>query len=1223
MTDEAALHRDNNIDIRLIQPEAGQSPINKLETALVGLLVNDVVESLTDRAGGDHPHPWTPQQKVRIGYLAYTITPPPPTDGSTSGDDEPLETPSLSTPAGVLPASAPRPIDNHSVIGFDFVVNPSEDELTLDCKVDYAMYQMLWPDLSTLQEEARAALVVSSRRTSPVSGTTSDQLEDGDTELEDTGDGPRTADTSSRPARRRPSVRVRPTWRRYDRSVRLQIVVDLTDLDEMIVSSRDIPGGDPLLEDASLAVSTHYALHNAARKLAQSQTLAAREAAEDLATVSAALNRRLDASWAPARTEPELTVIAVPTTDGQVAVSVSLVNRTEVDSAPFQDLALYDASVDVAVIRGGVLESQRLGFAHDDPRYSEAATVGGRGRGCVARTSPDQPGHIWSDALPIYVQPHTQPADVQGANLKYESMAGDPRTTLNSIILAMEQFERNWTNPTEYEDDPAFFEKLQRQFHDEVSRFELGCDLLQKDPDLALAFCLANKAFARANPEPDSGWRLFQLVFIVSQLAGIAVRRNPEDQRLRAELDAVDVLWFPTGGGKTEAYLGLIATALFFDRLRGKHRGTTAWLLFPLRMLSVQQLARMEKVLHNAEEIRVQEGIPGDSFTLGYLVGSNNTPNKLTPYAQSSWWPGLASFSSWSQAERDLRRLVGACSNCGNQDSVGLDTDLTGQRLLHVCRECGHVLAIHASDEEVFRYLSSVIVSTVDKMASFAYNGEFTSFNHGPKHYCPSHGYYSFGGCRAVGCSLPDAGVPEFLDPTPALWIQDELHLVREELGVFASHYHTLLAELSVHAGHLPSKILTATATIEQYEDQLRQVYGRRPRMFPTGGPTLSGSFYTRETGDVRRVYLGIMPAGGGTAKVDLAGQLQSLLIERIHMLTDSPDYLQTYLASKGIDATIGQILDSLFNYELTLGYVNNKTHGVNILDDIHSLSDLMIHKGTDRIVSEFLSGETPIGELARVVAAVTGATRTSVKRSERYRALVGTSVVSHGIDLARLNLQVVAGMPSSYAHYIQATSRAGRSHVGLVVSVFDRFNRREMSVFHSFLTSHRALERMVEPVPVNRFAARAVERTLPGIVCSLLWDEAYGDSSAPVQGIGMTRRFQPWWNSVAATLNPSMTVRIRHAYDSLVAGVNPVQAERQLADAAEDRWNLERQRMQMFDADFLTHLFTHHAMTSLRDVSTPVEFAGGSQAQTAIEHLLGTQSGSTEERAAENSESQ
>jgi hypothetical protein len=444
-----------------------------------------------------------------------------------------------------------------------------------------------------------------------------------------------------------------------------------------------------------------------------------------------------------------------------------------------------------------------------------------------------------------------------------------------------------------------------------------------------------------------------------------------------------------------------------------------------------------------------------------------------------------------------------------------------------------------------------------------------------------------------------------FKDPVPSLWIQDELHLVREDLGVFAGHYHTLLAELATGAGLQPSKVIAATATIEQYEDQLRQVYGREPRLFPIGGPTLKRSFYSEEIDDVRRVYLGVMPSGGGTAKVDLATDTTRFVIERVHELTDDPSILVDVLAGQGITMSAADVQRRLFDYELALAYVNSKAHGVAIFDDILRLSQDLIEKDSDRILAHYVMGETPLSELASVVAHVQSSS-TEVPRAERIRALVGTAVISHGVDLDRLNFEILAGMPSSYAEYIQATARAGRRHVGLVVSTFDRNNRRETSMYQSFMTTHAALERMVAPVPVNRFATRAVERTLPGIVCALLWDETRNPRWSEIDSISLTRRFEKWWNANAANLMPILTERIARAYRCPVPDVSRFLDEQKLVGDAQRRWeDVERQRMQQWQAEYLTELFTRPAMTSLRDVDPPVDFSGGNRSQQIVERIL------------------
>ncbi|TDV41689.1 DEAD/DEAH box helicase [Actinophytocola oryzae] len=1141
---------------------ASQGSANRAEEILVHHILQDLVEALTDRSGGDHPFPWSPEQKVCVGVLGVTITPPPAVTGSSSaapngGEDS----------AGTTPSATAPPVENRGVIGLDFVVDgtPATVDLTID--VDYAIYQQLLPAFTDVSAEAarRAAAAV----TNP---------------------------------RRRPTVPLSPTWRRDQRHVTLSLLLPVTGNEHTITSS-ELSGGCPLATDATKAVANHYTDPAALWKLTNNQTLPVAAASGTEAAFRQAVGARRDVSWIPVAPVPRLTVSTLPTVDGNTAVSVSITNALELPARDLQDLSLYDTKISVTVNAPALLP-RRLGFADDDCRYAGFATVPGRGRGCVARAG-DAPNVVVAETLPIHTQYHANSA--QPVDISFGNLAANWAAALPALALEMRAFHHGWDfSAARTPDERLQIEDLRDRFEAEVQRFVLGLDLLRADPNLARAFELANNAFADSRGS-TAQWRLFQLVFIVSELAALAGRENPTDPRLRGELDAVDVLWFPTGGGKTEAYLGLIIVALFYDRLRGKQRGTSAWLLFPLRMLSVQQLSRVNEILHHADAARTAENLRGDAFTLGYFVGAGNTPNRLAYPDAHGWWPGLMEFAQWSEPDRDTKRLVGACPACSNKNSIGLDVDLADQRLLHRCRACGHILPIHASDDEVTRYQSSVIVSTVDKICAFARNGQLTAINRGPRAKCPQHGWYTHKSCIAKDCSAPPAthtAPTGFKDPTPALWIQDELHLVREELGVFAAHYHTLLAELARGAGNEPSKIIAATATIEQFEDQLSQVYGRRPRMFPTGGGTLARSFYTTTTDDVRRIYLGVLPAGGGTVKVDLAGIVTARIIERIHHLTDDPAPLLATMTAVGVTRTVTEARSMLFYYELALAYVNSKAHGVAILDDLNRLSEHLINSGTDRVRSEYLSGETSLGELAAIVAAIQDS-NSRTRRADRIRGLVGTSVVSHGVDLDRLNFEILAGMPPSYAHYIQATARAGRSHVGLVIDIFDRANRRETSMYQSFFTTHAALERMVEPVPVNRFASRAVERTLPGIVCALLWDETRAATWGTTEDIRTTRRFRDWWNARATNFLPQVADRLARAYRCPVPDPAMAADEQRLVDDAMRRWDqIERPRIQQWQSDYLTDLFTSPAMTSLRDVDPPAEFRGGNRAEQVISRL-------------------
>jgi hypothetical protein len=404
----------------------------------------------------------------------------------------------------------------------------------------------------------------------------------------------------------------------------------------------------------------------------------------------------------------------------------------------------------------------------------------------------------------------------------------------------------------------------------------------------------------------------------------------------------------------------------------------------------------------------------------------------------------------------------------------------------------------------------------------------------------------------------------------------------------------------------MPSKILAASATIEQYEDQLRQIYGRRPRSFPVPGFERTRSFYLADEPHTRRLYVGVLPHY--RRKADVAAILQTRLLQEVATLQDE--------AVEGASrfATLGhRVEDVLFDYETSLAYVNSKIHGDQISDEIGRLSDLWGDREKDRISYRVLTGQVKIADLAEPISRIEQDTL-SVPRAQRIRALIGTSVVSHGVDLERLNVLVMAGLPPRVADYIQATSRAGRVHAGLVVTVFDTFSRRERSAFTNFVSFHRFLDRMVEPVPVNKYAYFAADRTLPGIALALLWDLCRDPQlDGPDEGIRKTRSLQPWWNRSGPKLRPILRKRLIATYRTAIVGLAESTLEDELVERVLNRWdNHELPAMQRFDHDRSTQLFRERVLSSFRDVDEPVDFAALPHAAEAYESLTGTGERST-----------
>lgn len=1159
-----------------MSPASAETEPGRNERRFVNDLAAEVRCLLTDREGERHPPPWEPRQHVVVGVLPATVAPAPPI---ASGDDDEDSDEALEgtdpTVASIDELLSGRGAGGPS-IGMTFVVS-SDDPITVTASLDFAIYVEEYATLNELREHVAHA------------STTRDHSQE---------DGAATPDPSSGNTSSRRRVTVLGAWRRIpislqDLKLRISLDETHTELDQ------------PIDKAVKRAIDRHFDSPSAARPFPTRTRTISMEDLTDDAAYTAALQAKHDPDYEPVYPRVRLTGFAQPLEEGRSLVNVSVTNASVLSAYPFQDLYLYDCRLSLTVAQPAEIQKQRFHLAPRDYRFREVADVWGQGNACVVTRNDS--GELVAETLPVFAQPVIEPRTDHVAPAKWGDIADDPRTTLDAIEAAMRDYLQEWDSFIQgSEPDIAAESSIDRaRFQQEIERFRLGRRAMRGDERLERAFRLANQAFSRANAHKDyDSWHLFQIVYLVSHLPDLAAREHRGDSAFKRELDFADVLWVPTGGGKTEAYLGLLAVALLYDRLRGKTKGVTAWLKFPLRMLSVQQLSRVLRILIEIEKIRLEEldGV-GSPFELGYLVGGTNTPNRLDP--KKEWWPGIEDAAKVDAGTFDKRRLLAECPYC-DKEEIGLRVDAERRRLQHVCGACGVVLPLHMSDEEIYRFMPSVLVGTVDKLTGLSWFGEFVQFSHGARWSCPDHGYFTF--ARTKRCLAGDRCARKpvdytreeaWYDPVPALIIQDEMHLLKEELGAFDAHYEGALAEIQTSAGvGLPSKVLAASATIEQYEDQMRQVYGRAPRSFPTPGFERARSFYSQETDDTRRLYLGVMPHY--RRKADVAGMIQQRLLADVSSLQDEAAYTD--------DGPPSALVEMLFNYELSLAYVNSKIHGDQIADDLRELDQLFADRGQDHLSMRVLTGDVRIADLAEPISRIEKDTL-GTPRSDRIRALVGTSVVSHGVDLERLNLLVMAGLPPTVADYIQASSRSGRTHVGLVVTVFDAFQKRETSTFVNFLSFHQFLDRMVAPVPVNKYAYFGADRTLPGIVMALLWDLARDPSlEGPQEGIRQTRSLQAWWNGYANRLKPLLTERLERSYGSLVGGVNDRVLEEELITRVLQRWeNHELPSIRQFNQDWTTELFRLRVLSSFRDVDEAVGFPPMYLSAEALDRLTST----------------
>lgn len=1221
---------------------------NRREAGVVDWLIDRLALRLADRTDVRHSPPWEPRANVLLGVLEpIWVQPPPVANGDSDGEGDENKAAHANTGSDPVEQVAVETGDVPA-LGLNFRVRASEtDVIQLDVDVAFALYL---EEIATLAEQrtylGATETEVSSAPTTdagatPAPDAAADASLDAATAAADavidpsvTGAAEQAAspaaqapgdDASSGRSRRKRERKTRllGAWRRRDvevPSARLVVPLDGTvvELQSQV---------DQIVRDV---VDDHYASPIAMRPLRTKRNELPRAALADEASFEAALNEVLDKDWKPtAYPDLELTAFAQPLGGGEYLVTVALRNMTQTEGRQQQDMTAYDCRIAVHPTAATPILPQRFDLAPDDYQLAALADVIGHGTGCVAVATPA--GGIRSETLPTHIQSVIEPRDDHVIPPRWDELSQDPTAILASIQVAMEDYQGDFERFVADVEGQPHHDEAKRdldQFSDELRRFRLGRRAMRDDPRLAQAFQLANETFALANAgRPFATWRLFQLVYIVTHLPALAARES-NDADYRRELDHVDVLWFPAGGGKTEAYLGLIVTALFYDRLRGKNAGVTTWLRFPLRMLSVQQVFRMLRVLVVAEDLRRERHIgsgSADPFALGYLVGSGGTPNRLGQYP-SAWWRGwdverrLAQRGEFSAVHED-DRIVTKCPYCG-QEEVALVLDEAAVRVVHRCQAsgCGRELPLQVTDEEVYRALPSIVISTVDKLTGYSWFPEFTAFSRGPRYRCPQHGYFSvpFAGTCPVGpelCPPPRRGVayeavPAVKDPVPALTVQDEMHLLKEELGAFSGHYEGLIAELQRGGpSGLPSKVLAASATIEQYEDQLRQVYGRIPRAFPSRGFERGRTFYIQTTPDMRRTFVGVLPHY--RRKADVAAIIQAELLRAVTEVEDANDpFAELGLSADLWDQppTQREVADLLFNYEVALGYVNSKAHGAKLDEELRLLSDALNNEGHGPLDRVVLTGQVPIPELAGAIGRVQEDTL-ATDRGTRLRALVGTSVVSHGVDLDRLNMLVMAGMPTTAADYIQVTARSGRTHAGLVVTVYDAFSRRERSLFSNFTSYHTFLDQMVTPVPVNKYAFFVADRTVPGIALALLHDLARDKSlDPPEEGVRQAKHFQRWWNDRRTAIDARLRDRLRRCYATPIDGVNDPGMEAELADRALSRWDDREAKALSIPARerLTTALFHNQPLANFREIDDPGEFSVWIHSRDAFLRLTG-----------------
>jgi len=621
-------------------------------------------------------------------------------------------------------------------------------------------------------------------------------------------------------------------------------------------------------------------------------------------------------------------------------------------------------------------------------------------------------------------------------------------------------------------------------------RIVSGISRLKSDALSREAFGVMNRVMARSNRQrgatinrkpPDQQkpptWRLFQLAFILLNLDGLA---DP----VHADRPIVDLLFFPTGGGKTEAYLGLAAFAIARRRLDNpglEGAGLSVVMRYTLRLLTLDQLQRAAGLICALElERQDRKRLGLWPIEIGLWVGGKATPNNLG----STKNRGENTATFWLDEHRKGRGPAPAplksCPWCGSdfeKDSFRLHPTAANPQRLDI--RCDNVdcdfssadrLPMVVVDEELYRRLPAFVIATVDKFANVPWEGRTGAFFGHVERYDQT-GFY--------GAAEPGPGTRIGRELRPIdLIIQDELHLISGPLGTIAGLYETafdLLASRLINGERRGPKIVASTATVRRAESQIRHLFGRdKTAIFPPPGVSRDDSFFAKADNETpSRLYAAVASPGRGPKLVFLRA-LQTLLSGAAALSTGGVDdpadpYLTALCYFNALRELGGarRIVDDEVRAHLT-GYgrsrIRREPTGAPFADRaLREIQELTSRYSTDQ-VSE---ARTRLGYPARERNAVDVA--------------LATNMISVGLDIGRLGLMVVQGQPKTAAEYIQATSRVGREAYkpGLVVTLLNIHKPRDRTHYEQFRAFHMSFYRAVEATSVTPFAPRAIDRAL------------------------------------------------------------------------------------------------------------------------------------------------
>ena len=764
-----------------------------------------------------------------------------------------------------------------------------------------------------------------------------------------------------------------------------------------------------------------------------------------------------------------------------------------------------------------------------DEFYYAQRPVFGRGRGCAMiweSVSEKYASKVYTSFIPEYEFPGVR-ATIDGFADDHFSMSfmARPKHKEETIarLRALSDAYASWIEKTLVNDMRMADAEFKAKIGDDVitkcnlalKRIVEGINLIESDDTAFEAFCFMNsvmslqRSISSYSKKHGKGiecnfsefvdprrkenlfcWRPFQIAFVLMNLNGVV---NPA----HADREIVDLLYFPTGGGKTEAYLGLIAFTIANRRLRNNEDsefnsdgGVTAILRYTLRLLTTQQRDRLTKMVIAAEMER-QRQYPRygkEPISIGFWVGGGVTPNKFDDLKDNPDYPDAARNN-----KNLLYKQLLTCPFCGKElikDNYHIDYDKKSVEIYCEDENCIFYkykmsdrmsIPVHLVDEEIYNKCPTVILATVDKFANLPWNPSSNALFGRVDRKCERDGYVAMGvkhetRHNAIG-SLPEAKVFEIKPfAPPELIVQDELHLITGPLGTIYGAYETIIQDLCSYekdGRKILPKYVVSTATIKNAHEQIRCLYGRKDCMqFPANGFEIGDSFFVKEisTKDKPfRKYVGISASGQSMKTTTL--RTYAIVLQTVSELMQEEKYKEVvdpyytlvgyFNSIRELGGTVRLLQDDIpkrinrlrkkYNFKTTR-YINNRK------------------EITSRIPSSKITER--LGEL-----------EVSSDKKGALDTAIATNMIAVGMDVDRLGLMTVMGQPKQNSEYIQATSRIGRQHPGLVFILYNPYRPRDLSHYENFVGYHSQLYRYVEGTTATPFSTRARDRVLHSLI--------------------------------------------------------------------------------------------------------------------------------------------